>query len=106
MHEFDGRMMSTQIKAVVADDDTIYLDGQKLVERDALVDALKAAVESDPDLILVIEPQQPGSYKGIGKVIYASQFAGMPVGCLRFTLEDGEVVSFAELQARGPAASA
>jgi biopolymer transport protein ExbD len=97
--------MRTQIKAVVADDDTIYLEGQKLVERNELVDALKSAVESDPDLILVIEPQQPESYKGIGKVIYASQFAGVPVGSLRFTVQDGEVVSFAELQARGPAAA-
>jgi len=96
--------MAKQIKAVVADDDTIYLEGLELVERGALVDALKAAVQSDPDLILVIEPQQPESYKGIGKVIYASQFAGVPVGGLRFTMQDGEVVSFAELQARGPAA--
>jgi hypothetical protein len=98
--------MAKQIKAVVADDDTIYLEGLELVERGALVDALKSAVESDPDLILVIEPQQPESYKGIGKVIYASQFAGVPVGALRFAMQDGEVVSFAELQARGPAAPA
>ena len=96
--------MAKQLKAVVANDDTIYLDGQALVERDELVDALKAAVESDPDLILVIEPQQPESYKGIGKVIYASQFAGVPIESLRFTMQDSEIVSFAELQARGPAA--
>lgn len=98
-------MMSRQIKAVVADDDTIVLDGQEMVERNGLVDALKSAVESDPDLILLIEPRQPASYKGIGKLIYASQFAGVPVGSLRFTMQDGEVVSFAELQARGPAAA-
>ena len=96
--------MAKQIKAVVANDDTIYLEGLELVERGALVDALKAAVQSDPDLILVIEPQQPESYKGIGKVIYASQFAGVPIESLRFTMQDSEVVSFAELQARGPAA--
>jgi biopolymer transport protein ExbD len=95
--------MAKQIKVVVANDDTIYLDGQELVERAALVDALRSAVQSGPDLVLVIEPQQPESYKGIGKVIYASQFAGVPVGSLRFTMQDGEVVSFAELQARGPA---
>jgi len=97
--------MAKEIKAVVANDDTIYLDGQELVERAGLVDALKAAVQSDPDLILVIEPRQPESYKGIGKVIYASQYAGVPVASLRFTMQDGEVVSFDELQARGPAAS-
>ena len=59
--------MARQMKAVVADDDTIVFDGQELVERNGLVDALKSAVESDPDLILVIEPRQPASYKGIGK---------------------------------------
>lgn len=97
--------MAKQIKAVVANDDTIVLDGQALAERGGLVDALKSAVENDPDLILVIEPRQPESYKGIGKVIYASQYAGVPVGRLRFTMENGEVVSFDELRARGPAAS-
>jgi biopolymer transport protein ExbD len=92
--------MAKQVTAVVADDDTIYIDGQKLVERAALVDVLAAAVQGDPDVILVIEPRQPESYKGIGKVIYASQSAGVPVGSLRFTMQDGEVVSFDALRAR------
>jgi hypothetical protein len=96
--------MAKQIKAVVADDDTVYIDGQQLTERTSLVDALVSAMQSDPDVIVVIEPLQPESYKGIGKVIYASQYAGVPVGSLRFTMPDGEVVTFDELRARGPAA--
>jgi hypothetical protein len=96
--------MAKELKAVVAGDDTIYVDGQELGERAELVEVLKSALESDPDLILVIAPQQPDSYKGIGKVIYASQSAGVPVGNLRIAMQDGEVLSFDELRARGPAA--
>jgi hypothetical protein len=98
--------MAKQIKAIVEDDDTIYIDGQKLAERAGIVEALRSALESDPDLVLVIEPRQPESYKGIGKVIYASQFAGVPVDSLRITTQDGEVLSFDALRAReaGPAA--
>jgi len=54
----------------------------------------------------VIEPLQQAYFKGIGKVIYASQFAGVPVGSLRYMTQEGEVLSFDELRARGPAQSA
>jgi hypothetical protein len=95
--------MSTQIKAVIVDDDTILIDGRKFVEMDEIGEALSSALVRDPNLILVIEPTSNGHYKGIGKVIYASQRVGVPAGNLRFTTEAGEVISFDELRARNPA---
>ena len=95
--------MDKHIKIVIVDDDTISIDGRTLVERDELVEALGSAVQSDPNLTLVIEPKSPEYYKGIGKVIYASRHAGVPVENLRLTMEDGKVVSFAELRSGNPA---
>ncbi|MFC5461158.1 hypothetical protein [Massilia niabensis] len=95
--------MDNQLKAVILDDETILLDGRKLVEQDELADALRLALQRDPNLILVIEPAKNEYYKGTGKVIYASQRVGVPVENLRFTTEDGDVVTFDELRARNPA---
>ena len=92
--------MTNQIKAVIVDDDTISIDGRKLVEGAELAAALKSAMQRDPGMILIIEPRKPDDFKGIGKVIYASQAAGVPVDNLRFTMEDGEVLTFGELRAR------
>ena len=92
--------MDNQIKAVIVDDETISIDGRTLLDRDALVDALGSALQRDPGVILVIAPQKNEYYKGIGKVIYASQYVGFPVENLRYTMEDGDVVSFDELRAR------
>lgn len=96
--------MAKQIKALIEDDDTIYIDGQALTERIGLVDALRSAVESDPELILVIAPLKQEYFKGTGKVIYASLAAGVPAENLRYTMPDGEVLTFDELRARGSAA--
>ena len=97
--------MDNQIKAVIVDDETISIDGRILVEQGALVDALTSALQNNPDVVLVIEPMRHDYYKGIGKVIYASQHVGFPVANLRFTTEGGEVVTFDELQKRNPAPS-
>lgn len=92
--------MGNQITAVIVDDETIFIDGRTVLDRDALVDALGSALQRDPGVILVIAPQKNEYYKGIGKVIYASQYVGFPVENLRYTMEEGEVVSFDELRAR------
>jgi hypothetical protein len=92
--------MTHQIKAVVVDDDTISLDGRTLVEGAELAAALRSAMQRDPGVILIIEPRKPDDYKGIGKVIYASQSAGVPVESLRFTMDDGEVLTLDALRAR------
>jgi hypothetical protein len=92
--------MTNQIKAVVVDDDTISIDGRTLVEGAELAAALRSAMQRDPGMILIIEPRKPDDYKGIGKVIYASQAAGVPVASLRFTMDDGEVLTFDALRAR------
>ena len=92
--------MTNQIKAIIVDDDTISIDGRTLVEGAELAAALESAMQRDPGLVLIIEPRKPDDFKGIGKVIYASQAAGVPVGSLRFTMEDGEVLTFGELRAR------
>jgi hypothetical protein len=97
--------MENQLNVLIVDDETISIAGQALVERADIVDALRTAVQGDPGVILVIEPKQNGYYKGIGKVIYASQHAGVPVENLRYTTEDGEVLTFDELRARHPAPS-
>ena len=97
--------MDNQIKAVIVDDEMISIDGRTLVEQDALVDALNTALQNNPDVILVIEPKQDDYYRGIGRVIYASQRVGFPVANLRITREGGEAVTFDELQKRNPAPS-
>ena len=92
--------MENKIKAIVLDDDTISIDGRTLVEGAELAAALRSAMQRDPGMILIIEPRKTDDFKGIGKVIYASQAAGVPVESLRFTMEDGEVLTFGELRAR------
>jgi hypothetical protein len=96
----DDGTMNHQIRAVVVDDETILLDGQTLVGQDEVADALRSALERDPDFSLVIGSTPAEHYKGIGTVIYASQRVGVPVENLRWTKDDGEVVSFDELKAR------
>lgn len=97
--------MDNPIKAIIMDDETVVIDGRKLVEKDEIAEALESALQSDPNFILVIEPMKNEYYRGTGKVIYASQRVGIPVENLRYTTENGEVVTFDELQARNSASS-
>ena len=99
-------IMNNQITAVILDDETISIDGQVLADNAALIDALRSALQRDPDVIVVIEATTSGYYKGIGKVMYGSQRVGVPVENLRYTTEDGHVVTFDELRARAPAPQA
>ena len=92
--------MNDQITALVVDDETILLDGQKLAGMDEVSSALEAALEREPDSVLVIESTSPDYYRGIGIVIYASQRIGVPRESLRLRMADGEVISFDELRAR------
>lgn len=94
--------MGTLLKAVVIDDDTISIDGRLLLEQGELGEVLRSAVQADPGLVLVIEPRKATYYKGIGKVIYASQRAGVPVENLRYQAETGEALTFDELKSRRP----
>lgn len=97
--------MNDHTTAVVLDDQTILLDGRKLVGMDALASALRSKLESDPHFTILIESTPTAHYRGIGTVIYASQRAGVPVENLRWTMDDGAIVSFDELKARNSAAS-
>jgi hypothetical protein len=92
--------MNNQIKAVIMDPETILIDGRKLVGTDEVADVLRSALQSDPNFTLVIEPVKNEYYKGTGTVIYASQRVGVPVENLRYTMEDGDVVTFDELRER------
>ena len=94
--------MNHQIKVIIVDDETVLIDGREIVERDEVAAALMSALKRDPNFILVIEPTKNSSYKGTGKVIYASQRVGVPVENLRYTMEHGDVVTFDELRARTP----
>ncbi|VXB29939.1 hypothetical protein [Massilia sp. 9I] len=94
--------MNRLISAVVVDDTTIVIDGRRLIGMDEVADALASALHSDPNFILLIESRPAEHYKGIGTVIYASQRVGVPVENLRWTTDDGDVVSFGELKDRHP----
>jgi hypothetical protein len=102
---FVSFQMKRQIKAVIVDDETMLIEGRKLVGTDAVADVLRSALQSDPNFILVIAPTKNAYYKGIGTVIYASQRVGVPVENLRYTTEEGDVVRFDELRARNPTPS-
>ena len=95
--------MNNPITAVVIDEQTIELDGRTLVGMDEVADAIASALQRDPNLILLIASGPSEHYKGIGTVIYASQRVGMPVENIRWTMDDGEVVSVDELRARNSA---
>ncbi len=95
--------MDNHIKAVIPDDESILIEGRKLVEQGDIVDALKAALQRDPHFILVIEPMVNAHYKGIGKLLYTCQRIGVQLENLRYTMENGEVVTLDELRARTPA---
>lgn len=92
--------MANRIVAIVVNDETILLDGSKLVGMDEVANALKAALEDDPSFILVIGSEPNEHYKGIGTIIYASQRVGVPVENLRWTMDNGDVITFDELKAR------
>jgi hypothetical protein len=96
----DRETMNHQITAIVADDETILLDGETLVGVTQVANALQSALENDPHSILVIGPMPREQYKGIGTIIYASQRAGMPVENLRLTMDNGDVVTYSELSKR------
>ena len=98
--------MRTQITALILDDDTISIDGRTLAGKNDVADAIGAALQRDPDVILVIEPTQSAYYKGVGTVVYASQRVGMPVENLRYMTEDREVITFDALRTRNPTTSA
>jgi hypothetical protein len=92
--------MTLEITAIVLDDETILLNGQTLVGKNEVADALKLALENNPGFILVIGPRPTEHYKGIGTIIYASQRVGVPIENMRLTMDDGELVTFEELKAR------
>jgi len=95
--------MNKQITAVVEDDHKILLDGRELNGIDDVANALGAELEKDPNFTLVIASSPTEYYRGIGTLIYASQRAGVPVENLRWTMDDGAVVTFEELKARNAA---
>jgi len=94
--------MHNQIKAVILDDETLLIEGRKLVEKEDIAEAIRAVLQRDPDVVLVIAPVSISFYKGIGKVLYTSQRVGVPVENLRYMTEEGKVVTFDELQAHVP----
>jgi len=91
--------MST-LSARIASDDDIRIGDDRFSEKSEVSDFLTRVLADSPDIILIIEPSDHSFYKGIGKVIYASQSAGVPVENLRYKLETGEIVTFDELEAR------
>ena len=100
---FNEETMNSQITAAILDDETILIDGQVLADHAAMIDALRSALQRDPHVIVVIASTTSGHYRAIGNVIYGSQRAGVPAENLRYTTENGDVVTFNELRARPPA---
>lgn len=91
--------MSNRLVATVVNDETILLEGRTLVGKDEVADALKSALEDDPNFVLVIGSNPNENYKGIGTIIYASQRVGVPVENLRWTMDNGDVLTFEQLKA-------
>lgn len=92
--------MKKHIRAIILDDETIVIDGRTLHGKDEVADALRSALQIDPDFLLVIDLKKKECYQGIGTVIYTSQRVGVPSENLRFLEEDGKVVTFAQLRSR------
>ena len=88
------------MKVLIADDESVFIDGCRLIEMADISAVLAAALRADPGLTVVIEPMANAHYKGSGKVIYASQRAGVPMENVRYTTEQGVVVSFEQLRAQ------
>jgi biopolymer transport protein ExbD len=83
--------MADQLQVRIADDQTICVDGRTLVGNTELVDALRSALQQNPNVTLVIEPVKAECYAGVAKVIYASQRAGVPVENLCYATGAGPV---------------
>jgi len=81
--------MIDQLRVRIVDDETICIDGRELAGKTDLVDAFRSALRQNPNVALVIEPVKAEYYKGIAKVIYASQYAGIPVENLHYAQETG-----------------
>lgn len=92
--------MDNRLVATVVNDETILLEGHTFVGIDEVAAALKSALEDDPGFVLVIGSEPNENYRGIGTIIYASQRVGVPVENLRWTMDDGAVLNFEELEAR------
>ena len=92
--------MVNQLRVVIVDDETIEVAGRTVGEQAELTTLFVAAFEQDPSMLLVMVPRSTELFKGIGKVIYASQRAGVPVDHLRFSDVDGELLSLDALRAR------
>jgi hypothetical protein len=89
-----------KLSVLIAGDDDIRIGDDRFSEKPEVSIFLTRILADDPDVILVIEPSSHSFYKGIGKVIYASQSAGVPVENLKYKLEHGEIVTFDELRSR------
>lgn len=83
--------MSSQIVAIVVNDEIILLDERTLVGQEEVANVLKSALAEDPNVVLVIKSGPTENYKGIGTIIYASQRAGVPVDNLRWTMDNVDV---------------
>ncbi|WP_312512477.1 hypothetical protein [Massilia sp.] len=92
--------MTHQINAVAVDEGTILIDGHTVTGIDEAAEVLALALQSDPNVILLIESTPTAHYRAIGMVIYASQRVGVPLGNIRWTTDDGDVISFGDLKAR------
>lgn len=82
--------MAKIITAVVLDDQTVLLEGHRLAGTKEVADVLKPIVQSAPDVFLSIDGTPDQHYEGIGKIIYASQYAGMAIENLRFSWKSDE----------------
>jgi biopolymer transport protein ExbD len=84
MDRIGSSAMDDQLRVRVADNETICIDGRQLTGNTELVDALRSALQTNPNVALVIEPVKAEYYAGVAKVIYASQRVGVPVENLRY----------------------
>lgn len=68
--------MTNKLFAFVKDDTFVEINGKRFTERAEIMAALKNILTLEPDITLVIAADSNEHFRAIGKVIYASQFAG------------------------------
>ena len=90
------------VQARISGDEKIHINGQLLREKHEIVTVLQKIFDLNPEIILVVNPEKEEYFRGIGKVIYASQFVGISSENLRYSMANGETVTFDELHSRTP----
>ena len=88
--------MPEYVRLLVLENDVVQIGDLLLSDRNEIGAAMRKIFNHDQDTIFLIEPRAEIYYKGVGKIIYGSQLIGLPLSCLLYKNEDGEIINFPE----------